>query len=49
MKIGSTSLNLGMLYDTMDSLSLAIDYSEKALEIAERNNALVMMTYPLKC
>lgn len=48
MGLGSSYLNIGMLYDTIDSLTLAVDYSEKALAIAEKNNALVMMTYPLK-
>ncbi|MFV1885359.1 MAG: tetratricopeptide repeat protein [Balneola sp.] len=48
MGLGSSYLNIGMLYDTIDSLTLAISYSEKALAIAEKNNALVMMTYPLK-
>ena len=41
-------LNMGMLYDRMDSLDNAIYYSSLALDYAERNNAKRMMTYPLK-
>lgn len=48
MDKGSFYLNMGMLYESIDSLDEAIDFSEKALIIAESNNALIMMTYPLK-
>ena len=48
MGVGSAYLNIGMLYEKMDSLDKAIEYSKKAVEIADRNNALVMKTYPLK-
>lgn len=46
--MGSAYLNMGMLYQQMDSLDLAIEYSLKAKAIAEKYNALVMLTYPLK-
>lgn len=48
MDLGSSYLNMGMLYESIDSLNQSVLYSEKALEISRRNNALVMMTYPLK-
>lgn len=48
MDKGRSYVNVGMLYDAMDSTDKAIDYSLKALDIAERNNALLMKTYPLK-
>ncbi len=41
-------LNMAMLYDAMDSTQLAIDYSLKALNYAEKTDSKVMMTYPLK-
>lgn len=48
MDEGATFLNMGMLFESIDSLDQATLFSEKALDIAERNNALVMKTYPLK-
>lgn len=46
--MASAYLNMGMLYQEMDSMDLAIEYSLKAKAIAEKYNALVMLTYPLK-